>query len=90
MLFLLLYMLILLCLVSADAPDIVVVGYDGDWHVGRESVLLTCKAKANPPAHHFRWIRFVSVCDRVFMCAQICSHCRLNIEPVFVYNCVRL
>ncbi|CDQ92968.1 unnamed protein product, partial [Oncorhynchus mykiss] len=39
------------------APDIVVVGYDGDWHVGRESVLLTCKAKANPPAHHFRWIR---------------------------------
>uniref|UniRef100_A0A4W5LTL2 Nectin cell adhesion molecule 3 n=1 Tax=Hucho hucho TaxID=62062 RepID=A0A4W5LTL2_9TELE len=39
------------------APDIVVVGYDGDWHVGRESVQLTCKAKANPPAHHFRWIR---------------------------------
>ncbi|XP_029547366.1 nectin-3-like protein isoform X1 [Salmo trutta] len=39
------------------APDIVVVGYDGDWHLGRESVQLTCKAKANPPAHHFRWIR---------------------------------
>lgn len=26
----------------------------------------------------------------VFLCAQICSHCRLNVEPVFVYNCVRL
>uniref|UniRef100_A0A8B9JF30 Nectin cell adhesion molecule 3 n=1 Tax=Astyanax mexicanus TaxID=7994 RepID=A0A8B9JF30_ASTMX len=39
------------------APDIQVVGYDGDWYVGRESVQLMCRAKANPPANHFRWIR---------------------------------
>ncbi|XP_064837552.1 nectin-3-like protein isoform X1 [Oncorhynchus masou masou] len=39
------------------APDIVVVGYDGDWYVGRENIQLTCKANANPPAHHFTWIR---------------------------------
>ncbi|XP_040929634.1 nectin-3-like protein isoform X2 [Betta splendens] len=39
------------------APDISVVGYDGDWYVGREHVQMTCKANANPPAHHFRWIR---------------------------------
>ncbi|XP_070839821.1 nectin-3-like protein isoform X2 [Chaetodon trifascialis] len=42
------------------APDISVVGYDGDWHVGRENVQMTCKANANPPAHHFRWIRLDS------------------------------
>ncbi|XP_017573558.1 nectin-3-like protein isoform X1 [Pygocentrus nattereri] len=39
------------------APDILVLGYDGDWYVGRENVQLKCRAKANPPAHHFRWIR---------------------------------
>ncbi|XP_062341881.1 nectin-3-like protein isoform X3 [Osmerus eperlanus] len=39
------------------APDISVVGYDGDWYVGRQNVQLTCKANSNPPAHHFRWIR---------------------------------
>ncbi|KAK7877717.1 hypothetical protein WMY93_031577 [Mugilogobius chulae] len=39
------------------APDISVVGYDGDWYVGRNNVQMTCKANANPPAHHFRWIR---------------------------------
>ncbi|XP_037603873.1 nectin-3-like protein isoform X3 [Sebastes umbrosus] len=39
------------------APDISVVGYDGDWFVGRENVQMTCKANANPPANHFRWIR---------------------------------
>lgn len=49
---------------SVVAPDISVVGYDGDWYVGRENVQMTCKANANPPAHHFRWIRWVySVCD---------------------------
>ncbi|XP_053298090.1 nectin-3-like protein [Pleuronectes platessa] len=42
------------------APDISVVGYDGDWFVGRENVQMTCKANANPPAHHFRWIRLDS------------------------------
>ncbi|XP_056140232.1 nectin-3-like protein, partial [Lampris incognitus] len=42
------------------APDISVVGYDADWFVGRENVQLTCKANANPPAHHFRWIRLDS------------------------------
>ncbi|XP_056450900.1 nectin-3-like protein [Gadus chalcogrammus] len=42
------------------APDISVVGYDGDWYVGRENVQLTCRANANPPAHHFRWIRLDS------------------------------
>ncbi|XP_044079020.1 nectin-3-like protein isoform X2 [Siniperca chuatsi] len=42
------------------APDISVVGYDGDWYVGRENVQMTCKANANPPAHHYRWIRLDS------------------------------
>ncbi|XP_072302517.1 nectin-3-like protein isoform X3 [Eucyclogobius newberryi] len=42
------------------APDISVVGYDGDWFAGRENVQMTCKANANPPAHHFRWIRLDS------------------------------
>ncbi|KAM8834950.1 nectin-3-like protein isoform 1-T1 [Synchiropus picturatus] len=42
------------------APDISVVGYDGDWYVGRDNVQMTCKANANPPAHHFRWIRLDS------------------------------
>ncbi|XP_035033934.1 nectin-3-like protein isoform X2 [Hippoglossus stenolepis] len=42
------------------APDISVVGYDGDWYVGRENVQMTCKANANPPAHHFKWIRLDS------------------------------
>ncbi|XP_024121717.1 nectin-3-like protein isoform X2 [Oryzias melastigma] len=39
------------------APDISVVGYDGDWYVGREKVQMACKANANPPVHHFKWIR---------------------------------
>ncbi|KAM6984493.1 nectin-3-like protein isoform 2-T2 [Tautogolabrus adspersus] len=42
------------------SPDISVVGYDGDWYVGRENVQMTCKANANPPSHHFRWIRLDS------------------------------
>ncbi|XP_069002845.1 nectin-3-like protein isoform X2 [Embiotoca jacksoni] len=42
------------------APDISVVGYDGDWYVGRENVQMMCKANSNPPAHHFRWIRLDS------------------------------
>uniref|UniRef100_A0A8C6SEU3 Nectin cell adhesion molecule 3 n=1 Tax=Neogobius melanostomus TaxID=47308 RepID=A0A8C6SEU3_9GOBI len=42
------------------APDISVVGYNGDWFVGLENVQMTCKANANPPAHHFRWIRLDS------------------------------
>ncbi|XP_058271125.1 nectin-3-like protein isoform X4 [Hemibagrus wyckioides] len=39
------------------APDILLLGYDGDWYVGRENVQLKCQVKANPPAHHFQWIR---------------------------------
>ncbi|XP_034060116.1 nectin-3-like protein isoform X1 [Gymnodraco acuticeps] len=42
------------------APDISVVGYDGDWYVGRENAQMTCKANANPPANQFRWIRLDS------------------------------
>uniref|UniRef100_A0A8C3AFH5 Nectin cell adhesion molecule 3 n=1 Tax=Cyclopterus lumpus TaxID=8103 RepID=A0A8C3AFH5_CYCLU len=42
------------------APDISVVGYDGDWYVGRRNVQMTCKANANPPPNHFRWIRLDS------------------------------
>ncbi|XP_056267410.1 nectin-3-like protein isoform X3 [Pseudoliparis swirei] len=42
------------------APDISVVGYDGDWYIGREHVQMTCKANANPPPNHFRWIRLDS------------------------------
>ncbi|XP_017348538.1 nectin-3-like protein isoform X1 [Ictalurus punctatus] len=39
------------------APDILLLGYDGDWYVGRENVQLKCQVKANPPAHLFKWIR---------------------------------
>jgi len=46
--------------VCAVAPDILVLGYDGDWYVGRENVQLKCRAKANPPAQHLRWIRCVT------------------------------
>ncbi|KAK2827427.1 hypothetical protein Q7C36_018353 [Tachysurus vachellii] len=39
------------------APDILLLGYDGDWYVGRENIQLKCQVKANPPPHHFQWIR---------------------------------
>ncbi|XP_068600983.1 nectin-3-like protein [Brachionichthys hirsutus] len=39
------------------APDVSVAGYDGDWYVGQDNVQMTCRANANPPAHHFRWVR---------------------------------
>lgn len=58
-LFLILYIYFFFYCPSVVAPDISVVGYDGDWYVGRENVQMTCKANANPPAHHFRWIRCV-------------------------------
>lgn len=59
-----------LLLSSEDAPDISVVGYDGDWYVGRDNVQMTCKANANPPAHHFRWIRCGSVSVTSFTTAK--------------------
>ncbi|KAJ8402288.1 hypothetical protein AAFF_G00371530 [Aldrovandia affinis] len=40
-----------------SAPDIVLLGYDGDWFVGQENVQLQCRADANPPARYFSWTR---------------------------------
>lgn len=42
------------------APMVTIIGIDKNWHVGQENVKFTCSAKANPPAHHFTWIRSVS------------------------------
>ncbi|XP_073336294.1 nectin-3-like protein isoform X1 [Pagrus major] len=39
------------------APMVSITGNDKNWHVGQENVKFVCGAKANPPAHHFTWIR---------------------------------
>lgn len=39
------------------APVVSVMGNGRNWYVGQDSVKLDCGAKANPPAHHFAWIR---------------------------------
>ncbi|KAM4627092.1 nectin-3-like protein isoform 2-T2 [Polymixia lowei] len=39
------------------APVVSIIGNDKNWYVGQENVKLDCGAKANPPAHHFSWIR---------------------------------
>ncbi|XP_076024772.1 nectin-3-like protein [Genypterus blacodes] len=71
------------------APDISVVGYDGDWYVGREHVQLTCKANANPPAHHYRWTRLDSEMPQG---AEIMNNTLLFLRPLQrndtgVYRC---
>ncbi|KAM3869280.1 nectin-3-like protein [Diretmus argenteus] len=71
------------------APDISVVGYDGNWYVGRENVQMTCKANANPPAHHFRWIRLDSEMPEG---AEIMNNTLLFLRPLQrndtgVYRC---
>ncbi|XP_071400669.1 nectin-3-like protein [Centroberyx affinis] len=42
------------------APVVSIIGNDKNWYVGQENVKLDCGAKANPPAHHFTWIRMDS------------------------------
>ncbi|KAM6960839.1 nectin-3-like protein [Aplochiton taeniatus] len=39
------------------APVVSVIGNGRNWYVGQENVKLDCGAKANPPVHHFAWIR---------------------------------
>ncbi|XP_023656223.2 nectin-3-like protein [Paramormyrops kingsleyae] len=39
------------------APDVTVVGYDGDWFIGQENAQLQCRANANPTVHSYKWTR---------------------------------
>eukprot|EP00062_Callorhinchus_milii_P008902 gi/632952163/ref/XP_007891697.1/ PREDICTED: poliovirus receptor-related protein 3-like [Callorhinchus milii] len=39
------------------APEVTVMGYDGNWFVGRVNVQLRCKADANPSPHTYIWSR---------------------------------
>ncbi|XP_067842566.1 nectin-3-like protein isoform X2 [Heptranchias perlo] len=39
------------------APEITVMGYDGNWFVGRQNVQLKCKADANPSPSAYIWSR---------------------------------
>ncbi|XP_027901398.1 nectin-3-like protein isoform X3 [Xiphophorus couchianus] len=39
------------------APNISIQGIDKIWYVGQTNVRITCTAKANPPAHDYKWIR---------------------------------
>ncbi|XP_072119619.1 nectin-3-like protein isoform X2 [Mobula birostris] len=40
------------------APEITMMGYDGNWFVGRKNVQLKCKADANPSPSAYIWSRF--------------------------------
>ncbi|XP_034024246.1 nectin-3-like protein isoform X2 [Thalassophryne amazonica] len=39
------------------APVVSIVEDDKNWYVGQNNVKFSCGAKANPPPHHFTWIR---------------------------------
>ncbi|XP_032878111.1 nectin-3 [Amblyraja radiata] len=39
------------------APEVTMMGYDGNWFVGRENVQLKCKADANPSPSAYVWSR---------------------------------
>uniref|UniRef100_A0A803SUB8 Nectin-3 n=1 Tax=Anolis carolinensis TaxID=28377 RepID=A0A803SUB8_ANOCA len=39
------------------SPEVTVTGYDGNWYIGREHVLLRCNADANPLPMKFTWSR---------------------------------
>ncbi|XP_060682447.1 nectin-3-like isoform X1 [Hemiscyllium ocellatum] len=39
------------------APEVTVLGYDGNWFVGRQNVQLKCKADANPSPSAYIWTR---------------------------------
>uniref|UniRef100_A0A8D0B8B3 Nectin-3 n=1 Tax=Salvator merianae TaxID=96440 RepID=A0A8D0B8B3_SALMN len=39
------------------SPEVTVTGYDGNWYIGRENVLLRCNADANPLPMEFTWSR---------------------------------
>ncbi|XP_062909793.1 nectin-3-like protein isoform X2 [Mobula hypostoma] len=41
-----------------DAPEVTMMGYDGNWFVGRKNVQLKCKADANPSPSAYIWSRF--------------------------------
>lgn len=40
-----------------DSPEVTVTGYDGNWYIGRENILLRCNADANPLPMEFTWSR---------------------------------
>ncbi|XP_049587533.2 nectin-2 isoform X2 [Syngnathus scovelli] len=44
-----------LCFLSADTPQVTIVGYDNNWYVGRTNVLLTCQATGNPVPTTVLW-----------------------------------
>ncbi|KAL6455362.1 hypothetical protein MHYP_G00361720 [Metynnis hypsauchen] len=37
------------------APQVQIVGYDGNWYLGRTNAALTCQAQGNPPPTTFTW-----------------------------------
>ncbi|XP_069746716.1 nectin-3-like protein, partial [Narcine bancroftii] len=39
------------------APEVTMMGYDGNWFVGRQKVQLKCKADANPSPSAYIWSR---------------------------------
>ncbi|XP_072325096.1 nectin-1-like isoform X2 [Scyliorhinus torazame] len=36
-------------------PEVSITGYDGNWHINRRNVSLSCIAEANPPATAYHW-----------------------------------
>ncbi|XP_064208606.1 nectin cell adhesion molecule 1a isoform X3 [Anguilla rostrata] len=36
-------------------PEVTVEGFDGNWYLNRQDVLLICKADANPPVTVYQW-----------------------------------
>uniref|UniRef100_A0A3Q3J4N8 Ig-like domain-containing protein n=1 Tax=Monopterus albus TaxID=43700 RepID=A0A3Q3J4N8_MONAL len=36
-------------------PEVKIEGFDGNWHLNRQNVQLTCRADANPPVTIYQW-----------------------------------
>lgn len=48
-----------LSVLSTDAPQVTIVGYDNNWYVGRTNVVLTCQATGNPVPISVLWKTWV-------------------------------